>query len=96
MGVKYLPYGEDTDNYIVEVLSTTAPRSVLRTISVTGATTTTYTASQQTSDGLTLGNAVYVKIYQISNAVGRGRAHIVKLDASSTPNYQYAGKIQNT
>jgi hypothetical protein len=44
---------------------------VVRTISVT-AETATYTAAEQTSDGLTPGNPVKVRVYQISQAIGRG------------------------
>tara|TARA_R110002020_G_scaffold41325_3_gene121958 strand:+ start:4172 stop:5167 length:996 start_codon:yes stop_codon:yes gene_type:complete len=88
MGVKHLPYGEDTDNYEIDIMSPTgSPRTVLRTIKVSGATTATYTASQQTADGLTLGNAVFLRVYQMSNAVGRGQTNTVTAQASSTPNW---------
>tara|TARA_R110000824_G_scaffold20947_1_gene78568 strand:+ start:2981 stop:4033 length:1053 start_codon:yes stop_codon:yes gene_type:complete len=93
MGVKRLPYGEDTDDYEIDVLSPTVPRTVLRTIKVT-AETVTYTASQQTADGLTLGNALFMRIYQMSNAVGRGQTNTVTLLATTTPNNkQYANHI---
>ena len=93
MGVKRLPYGEDTDDYEVDVLTPTTPHTVLRTIKATG-TSATYTASQQTADGLTLGNAIFLRIYQMSNAVGRGQTNTVSLPASSTPNHkQYANPV---
>ncbi len=87
MGVKYLPYGEDTDDYEIDIMTPATPRTVLRTITVSGATTATYTASQQVADGLTLGNAVFMQIYQISNMTGRGQTNTVTASASSTPNW---------
>jgi hypothetical protein len=71
-GTPAFPYGEDTDNYEVEILSVAEPRTVLRTISVTGASSTTYTAANQTSDGLTPGAKMYLKVRQLSNIAGKG------------------------
>jgi hypothetical protein len=47
---------------------------VVRTITVENATQASYTAAQQTSDGLTPGAPVTVNVYQISSIVGRGNA----------------------
>lgn len=46
--------------------------TLLRTFSGVGATSVVYSAAQQTSDGLTPGNPVSVRVYQISATVGRG------------------------
>jgi hypothetical protein len=46
--------------------------SVVRTITAS-TTTCTYTAAQQTTDGLTPGNPVTFKLYQMSSKIGRGR-----------------------
>jgi hypothetical protein len=45
---------------------------LLRTISGITAQNTTYTAAQQTADGLTPGNTVYFIVYQVSATVGNG------------------------
>lgn len=86
MGVKWLPYGEDAEQYEVDILSRTIPRTVLRTIQATS-TSVTYTAAEQTADGLTLGAEIPMRIYQMSNATGRGQTNTIKVLASSTPNF---------
>lgn len=88
MGVKRLPYGEDSGDYEIDILTPTIPHTVLRTIKADGATSATYTASQQTADGLTLGDALFFRVYQMSDAVGRGQTNTVKLLAGSTPNFK--------
>jgi len=66
------PLESDTlDQYEFDLLSGTGG-SVVRTIIATGTAPLTYTAAQQTSDGLTPGNTVYFHAYQIG-AVGRGK-----------------------
>lgn len=47
--------------------------TVVRTIEVDDATTVIYTAAQQTTDGLTPGDPVVLKMYQMSALMGRGR-----------------------
>lgn len=47
--------------------------NVVRTVVIEDATTTIYTAAQQTTDGLTPGDPVHFKLYQIGATVGRGR-----------------------
>jgi hypothetical protein len=64
---------ETEERYQIDIYNG-AFTAVLRTIEVTGATTASYTAAQQTTDGLTPGNAVNLIIYQISDMVGRGNA----------------------
>ncbi|MFH0934322.1 MAG: hypothetical protein V1879_03895 [Pseudomonadota bacterium] len=66
-----VPLGEDSESYEIDVYSSGTYTTVVRTI---GATTTSaaYSADQQTADGLTPGNTVYAKAYQLSAVVGRG------------------------
>lgn len=61
---------EASEAYEVDIMSGAA---VLRTISATSETAS-YTAAQQTTDGLTPGDPVEVNIYQLSEIVGRGYA----------------------
>ena len=93
LGSQGTPYGEDADKYKVEILSGAAPYTVLRTIDAT-TTSCTYTAAQHSTDGLTAGGAVNVKIYQWSNAVGWGLSNQMQIPANEggtstpTPNYK--------
>lgn len=64
--------GESEMRFDVEVWDATY-ETLLRTIDCT-TVTVDYSAAQQTSDGLTPGDPVYLKIYQISSTVGRGYA----------------------
>jgi hypothetical protein len=66
-----VPLGEDSEAYDIDIYGSGAYTTVLRTIAATSATAS-YSAAQQTADGLTPGNAVYCKIYQRSAQVGRG------------------------
>jgi hypothetical protein len=63
------PAEESSERYEVVFLDSGTP---VRTVLVTAATTTTYTAAQQTTDGLTPGDPVDVVIYQLGDLVGRG------------------------
>ncbi len=63
-----VPLGETEELYSVDVYD---GATVVRTISVT-AETASYTAAQQTTDGLTPGNDVDIIVYQISSVTGRG------------------------
>lgn len=67
-----VPVGEASEAYVVEIYSDGTYATVLRTISGITAQTTTYTAAQQTADGLTPGNPVYFIVYQVSATVGNG------------------------
>jgi len=64
------PVFEDSESYQVDIMS---GATVLRTIPVSTGTFS-YTAAQQTTDGLTPGSPVNVKAYQLSSIVGRGYA----------------------
>lgn len=63
-----VPLGEASEAYEVDILS---GLTVVRTISTTSPTVS-YTAAQQTADGLTPGNPVSLRVYQISDVAGRG------------------------
>jgi hypothetical protein len=69
-----VPLGESSESYVVEIYSDNTYATVLRTIEGITSQTTTYTAAQQTSDGLTPGDPVFFKVYQLSATVGRGHA----------------------
>lgn len=68
-----VPLGETSESYEVDILDNVGSPTdaVLRTITA-GSETASYTAAQQTTDGLTPGQQVKVKIYQLSETVGRG------------------------
>lgn len=63
-----VPLSEASEAYEVDVIVSSA---VVRTISAT-TPTASYSAANQTSDGITPGNAVTVRVYQLSARVGRG------------------------
>jgi len=66
-----VPLLEAVEEYEVDILD--APGgTVLRTIEIT-AETASYTAAEQTTDGLTPGDLVDVEIFQLSRAVGRSK-----------------------
>jgi hypothetical protein len=67
-----VPMSEASEAYVVEICSDDTYATVLRTIEGITSQTTTYLASQQTADGLTLGDPVFFKVYQLSGTVGRG------------------------
>jgi hypothetical protein len=68
-----VPLGEASELYSVDILD--GPGGVvLRTLS-TASESVTYTAAQQTLDGITPGAEVDVVVYQISATVGRGFAN---------------------
>lgn len=70
-----VPLNEVSEAYEIDILSGV---TVLRTITWAGAydgngnPTVPYSAANQTTDGLTPGNPVSLKIYQLSGVVGRG------------------------
>jgi hypothetical protein len=64
------PLGAEAEIYDVEFLAGPSG-DVLRTKQVSSATVG-YAASEQTADGLTAGGPIYVRIYQLSEQVGRG------------------------
>ena len=67
-----IPLSEESEAYEVDILDdAVSPHTVLRTIEVTSESAS-YTAAEQTADGLTPGDAVTVRVYQISASVGRG------------------------
>lgn len=65
-----VPLGEASERYEVDVYAG-SPLAVVRTISATSPTVT-YSAADQTSDGIAPGAPVFLKAYQLSDVVGRG------------------------
>lgn len=63
------PLAETTESYEIDIRDDVG--YVVRTITTTSQTAT-YTAAQQTADGLTPGDQVNVSVYQVSSVVGRG------------------------
>ena len=59
------------ESYVLEVWNS-GFTAVLRTITGLAAPTASYTAAEQTVDGITPGNPVSVKIYELNATVGRG------------------------
>jgi hypothetical protein len=68
-----VPMTEASESYSVDIYSSGAYSTVVRTIDTTSPTAS-YSAADQTSDGLTPGATVYFKVYQLSAIVGRGHA----------------------
>lgn len=66
-----VPLSEETEAYQVDIFSSSARTTVVRTIAVS-AQTASYSAAQQTADALTPGNTIYFRVVQISAKVGRG------------------------
>ena len=81
-GVKAWPYGEDAEKYKVEILSTAQPYTIKRTIEVTAATAS-YTAAQHSTDGLTAGAALNLRVYQWSDVAGWGEASTWTIPANA-------------
>lgn len=67
-GGTYAPMSEATEAYSIDILDGV---DVIRTITATSETAT-YSAADQTSDGLTPGDPVTAVVYQLSAVVGRG------------------------
>jgi len=68
LGLGPVPLGELTEAYSIDIYS---GASVVRTITAT-TPAASYTAAEQTADGLTPGNPVTLRIYQLSDVRGRG------------------------
>lgn len=66
-----VPLSENSEAYEVDILDT---GDVVRTITVTGTNTFTYTAAQISADGFTVSSPPDSNTYQMSDAVGRGFA----------------------
>jgi hypothetical protein len=62
------PLAEASERYEVDIIVSAA---VVRTISAT-AQTCAYSAADQTTDGITPGNPITARVYQLSASVGRG------------------------
>ncbi len=64
--------GEDSESYSIDILSTTSPSEVVRTLT-SSTNSVTYTAAQQATDfGSPTPAQIQVNVYQVSAQVGRG------------------------
>lgn len=70
-GIGTVPLAEESELYDVDIVSGI---TVLRSIAGLTSPAATYSAANQTTDGITPGDPVSLKIYQRSAAVGRGFA----------------------
>jgi hypothetical protein len=70
-GGSTIPLSENSEDYEVDIMS---GATVLRTITVSGTNTFTYTGAQITADGGSVGVPPDANVYQLSDAVGRGFA----------------------
>ncbi len=68
-----VPLGEESEAYLVDVYDDGTYTTLLRTISVS-TPSASYTAAEQTTDGLTPGDPLFLHITQVSAVVGRGYA----------------------
>lgn len=68
-----VPMSEATESYEIDVYSSSAYTTIKRTITVAGVREVTYTAAQQVTDFGSAQATLYIKIYQMSATVGRGR-----------------------
>jgi hypothetical protein len=69
----YKPLLADQEQYVIEFYNShDTGTPLVRTVTVTAATTYTYLATDQTTDGFGAGVSVVVVIYQINEQVGRG------------------------
>lgn len=66
------PIYEGQEVYEIDILASSGSSTIVRTITVTSTTTASYTAVEQTSDGLTPGNPVYAVAYMVDLTYGRG------------------------
>ena len=73
-----IPMSEASESYEVDIMSGVGSSTVVRTLSVTDATTLTYTAAQQSADSVS--GPTDVIVYQISDVVGRGTGRRATID----------------
>ena len=71
-GGKYYPLGEDSEEYELEIYADGTYASVVRTLTGLTSETAAYSAAQQITDFGSTQSMVYVRVFQISAAVGRG------------------------
>lgn len=69
-----VPMSEASEAYEVDIFANSSYATVVRTISGLTSPTASYSAASQTTDGLTPGNTIYLRVYQLSAVVGRGHA----------------------
>lgn len=69
-----VPVSEASEAYDLEIYDGSGFANVVCTVYGITEPSVTYTAADQTRDGLTPGETVYFRVYQLSAAVGRGHA----------------------
>jgi hypothetical protein len=67
-----VPMSEASEAYEVEIYSDSGYTTLKRTITGLSSPTVSYSAANQTADGITLGSTIYFRVWQISAVVGRG------------------------
>jgi hypothetical protein len=72
-GPEVVGLSDPVEAYRVSILNT-ATGALVRGVDVTGQTSYTYTAAQQTADGYTAGGAIRLRVWQTSSFVGAGFA----------------------
>jgi hypothetical protein len=73
-----VPLDEPTEAYELDIYASNAYATVLRTLA-TSVPSATYTSAQQTADFGGDQGTLYLRVYQISSRVGRGRALTVEI-----------------
>ena len=68
------PLGEASEAYEVDIYADDTFTTVVRTITGLTNESASYSAAQQTTDGLTPGDPISARVYQLSETVGRGHA----------------------
>lgn len=81
-----VPLGEASESYSIDVVLISG--SVLKRTISTSSSTVTYTASQQSADGISGSTPIRFDVYQISSTVGRGRAGSLTTSGAVTPRAQ--------
>lgn len=71
-----IPLGERTESYEIDIIYPSGGSTVVRTVTST-TPTFTYTEGQQTTDGVTHFTAIKLRIYQMSEIMGRGKVYEV-------------------
>ncbi len=69
-----VPLGESSQQYEVEIYSSSLYTQVVRTITGIASAFVTYAAAEQTADFGSLQSTLYFRVYQVSSVIGRGFA----------------------
>jgi len=80
------PLAESSESYDVEIYSDATYGTLKRTLSGLTAASATYTSAQQTTDFGAVQKFLYVKVYQVSSVLGRGRPAVAVVGPTSIIN----------